>query len=430
MRADVPRSRRAYPGIPPNRCVAAPASAVRSGSMRTLSPSTVRRIALTAMGFDRPRPDPGIRRDVRHLRRVMDTIDIVQLDSVNVLARAHELPFWSRLGPHDRDRRDAWLWRSRELFEGWIHVASMSSVEVWPLLHHRRAATRPWPQVAEVLERAPGYLGEVIAEVAANGPTTVQDLANPGRRRGPWWGMPRGKVALDFLAIRGELAIHDRTRQFVTVYDLTDRVVPERVRATPAPPEEESRRQLLRRAARAHGIGTATELADHHRQRPGPVRRTLAAMAAAGELEEVRVRGWGGEPVYVHPEARTARRFPARTLLSPFDPLVWHRDRLERVFDFRYRIEIYVPEARRVHGYYVLPFLLGDQLVGRVDLKADRVRGRLLVRGAYAEPGVDRVAVARELAAELAELGAWLDVPEVVVADRGDLAAGLRRAVR
>jgi uncharacterized protein len=397
--------------------------------MRTVSPSTARRIALTAMGFDRPRPGPDVRRDVRHLRRVMDTIDIVQLDSVNVLARAHELPFWSRLGPHDRARRDAWLWRSRELFEGWIHVASISSVDIWPLLHHRRRATRPWPSAAELLERAPGYLAEVVAEVTANGPTTVQDLADPGRRRGPWWGMPRGKVALDFLAIRGELAIHDRTRQFVTVYDLTDRVVPDHVLARPAPPEEEARRELLRRAARAHGIGTADELADHHRQRIGPVRRTLAAMSAAGELEEVRVRGWGNEPVYLHPDARAARRFPTRTLLSPFDPLVWHRERVERLFDFRYRIEIYVPEARRVHGYYVLPFLLGERLVARVDLKADRARAQLRVRGAYAEPAVDRITVARELAAELTELGTWLDVPDVVVDDRGDLAAALRAAV-
>jgi uncharacterized protein len=398
--------------------------------VRTLSPDRARRIALTAMGFHRPRPAPGSRRDVRHLRRVLDTVDIVQLDSVNVLARAHELPFWSRLGPHDRTARDAWLWRSREAYEGSVHVASITSVDVWPLLHHRRTASRPWSAVVHLLEEVPDYLDQVLEEIRAHGATSVLDLSDPGRRRGPWWGMPRGKVALEHLAGRGLLTVDHRTPQFVTVYDLTDRVLPTDVLDAEVPPPDEATRRLLRRAARAHGIGTAADLADHHRLRLGPARRALAALVAAGELEEVRVIGWGSEPVYLDPEASAARRFPARTLVSPFDPLVWRRERAERLFDFHYRIEIYVPANRRVHGYYVLPFLLGDALVARVDLKADRAAGRLLVRGAHAEPGVDRVAVARELAAELHELGAWLDVPDVVVDQVGDLAATLATACR
>jgi uncharacterized protein len=397
--------------------------------MRTLSADRARRIALTAMGFHRPRPAPGTRRDVRHLRRVLDTVDIVQLDSVNVLARAHELPFWSRLGPHDRVGRDTWLWRSREAYEGSIHVASLTSVDVWPLLHHRRAASRPWSAVVHQLEEVPDYLDRVFAEIRDQGAMSVQDLSDPGRRNGPWWGMARGKVALEHLAGRGHLAIDHRTPQFVTVYDLTERVLPAQVRDAEVPPTDEARRRLLLRAARAHGIGTAGDLADHHRLRMGPARKTLAELVATGALEEVRVTGWGAQPVYRHPEATAARRFPARTLLSPFDPLVWRRERAERLFDFHYRIEIYVPEHRRVHGYYVLPFLLGDRLVARVDLKADRAAGRLLVRAAFAEPEVDQVAVARQLAAELAELGAWLEVPEVVVAPRGDLAPALSRAV-
>jgi uncharacterized protein len=397
--------------------------------VRTLSADHARRIALTAMGMGRPRPDPAIRRDLRHLRRVLDTVDIVQLDSVNVLARAHELPFWSRIGPHDRAARDAWLWRSREAYEGWIHVASVTSVDVWPLLAHRRAATRPGSRVSELDHQDPGYLARVREEVAHHGPCSVRDLEDPGTRTGPWWGMPPGRVALDHLAAAGELTVHHRTPTFLTVYDLTERVIPAAAREAEAPSREEAYRQLLLRAARAHGIGTAADLADHHRLGLADARKALAELAADGHLEEVRVRGWGAEPVYRHPAANAARRLPARTLLSPFDPLVWFRERAERLFDFHYRIEIYVPETDRIHGYYVLPFLLGEELVARVDLKADRRRGRLLVRSAWLEDGGEPTRVARELAAELVELGAWLEVPEVVVEPRGDLAERLCAAI-
>jgi uncharacterized protein len=397
--------------------------------VRTLSPDHVRRIALTAMGFGRARPVPRTRRDVRHLRRVLDTVDIVQLDSVNVLARAHELPFWSRLGPHDRSARDRWLWRSGELFDGWTHVASLTSIDTWPLLHHRRQRFRRRYGAVTVDGVSPEDRATVLEEVAEGGPTSVRDLSDPGRRTGPWWGNPRGKLALDQLFRAGDVAIHHRTPSFLTVYDLSERVIPARAREAEVPAPDEVARRLLLRAARAHGIGTAADLADHHRVRLQVARQALAALVATGELEEVRVRGWGSESVYRHPEAHAARGYPARTLLSPFDPLVWFRERAERLFDFRYRIEIYVPEPKRVHGYYVLPFLLGERLAARVDLKADRPAGRLVVRAAFAEPEVDRLHVARELAAELAELGAWLDVPDVVVQPRGDLAETLADAL-
>lgn len=398
--------------------------------MRTISPAVARRLALTAQGLHRPRPAAGVRRDVRHLRRVHDAVDIVQLDSVNVLARAHELPFWSRLGAHDRTARDAWLWGSRELYEGWVHVASCTSVEVWPLLHHRRAATHHYGgRMARLEPDGEAYLDRVLAQVTERGPTTVRDLDDPGTRTGPWWGNPRGKIALDVLHTRGDLAVHTRTPQFVTVYDLTERVIPAVHRDAPVPDTDEAIRQLVRRAAPRHPVATLADLADHHRLRVPDVRPVVARMVDDGELEQVRVRGLDDRPRYVVPGAHAAREIPARTLLSPFDPVVWNRDRAEALFDFRYRIEIYVPAPQRIHGYYVLPFLLGDRLVGRVDLKADRAGGRLLVPGAFAEDGVDRRHVAVELAGELADLAAWLGLATIEVAPNGDLAAPLRAAL-
>jgi uncharacterized protein len=394
----------------------------------TIPLARARRLALTAQGLDRGRPDPAVRRDVRHLRRVLDAVDIVQLDSVNVLARAHELPFWSRVGAHDRAVRDRWLWRSREAYEGWIHVASLTGVEVWPLLSHRRAEATPGRRVRRLLAEDPRYPQRVLAEVADRGPTRVRDLEEAGSRTGPWWGSPKGKIALDWLTATGRLAVHHRTRSFETSYDLTERVLPEEARTTEPPPRDRATELLLLRAARAHGIGTATDLADHHRLPAADARPALRRLAERGELERVRVRGWR-EDAYVAPGARTARTIHARTLLSPFDPVVWFRPRAERLFDFRYRIEIYVPAHQRVHGYYVLPFLLGDRLVARVDLKADRGASRLRVRGAFAEDHADPRHVARELAAELEALAGWLGLTGVEVEDRGDLARPLTAAL-
>lgn len=395
--------------------------------MRTFSARQARLLALRACGLADGRPADGIRRDVRHLRSVTDRVGVVQLDSVNVLARAHELPFWSRLGPHDRAARDRWLWRSRELLEGWAHVASLTPADRWPLLAHRRAAFRHGLSRARFMAAHPGALDAVLSEVADAGPTTVSDLVDPGRRTGPWWGDPRGKRALQQLFLGGELAVHDRTPQLVTVYDLAERVVPAAHRVTPPAPDE-ANRQLLRHAVAAQGIGTAADLADHHRQPIRTARRLLEELAEDGEVARARVRGHE-EVHYLDPEATVPRASQARTLVSPFDPVVWERGRAARLFGFHYRIEIYVPAARRVHGYYVLPFLLGERFVARVDLKADRPARRLLVRGAFAEQGVDRVAVARELAHELEDLAGWLGLTAIAIDDHGDLAGTLCRAV-
>ena len=396
--------------------------------MRRLSLDRARRIALTATGLARPRPPAGVRRDVRHLRRVLRDVDVVQVDSVNVLTRAHAMPFFSRIGAHDHAARDTWLWHSREVYEGWVHAASLTWTETWPLLAHRRRLAPGRRRVRHLLGTDPSYVDAVHDEVAERGPISLPQLTDPGERTGPWWGQPKGKIALDHLARRGELAVDHRTATFVTVYDLAERVIPAAHFRTPPPPETAAHRALLLRAARAQGVATAADLADHHRLPLPAARSALADLVADGELEEVEVAGWGAEPAFLHPQATAARRPSARALLAPFDPLVWNRDRIERLFGFRYRIEIYVPAAERVHGYYVLPFLLGDRLVARVDLRADRRRRRLEVLGAFTEPGVDRPTVAIELAAELVELAGWLGLTEVAISDRGDLAAALRRA--
>ncbi len=399
--------------------------------MPTLSLARARRLVLTSLGLARGRPAADRRRDVRHLRGVLERVRVVQLDSVQVLARAHELPFWSRLGAHDRAARDRWLWRSGELYEGWIHVASLAPVEVWPWLHHRRAATRRPPRLDALLGEDPYLLDRVHDEVAERGPLTVSDLTQPGSRTGPWWGNPAGKVALDHLARTGRLAVHDRGPGFVTAYDLPERVLPAAVLDTDPPGPERAHELLLQHALSAQGLGTVHDLADHHRLALSPAAAALTRMVARGEVAEVRVAGWGSQPVYLDPDAVTARESRARTLLSPFDPAVWYRDRAERLLGFHYRIEIYTPAHRRVHGYYVLPFLLGDRVVGRVDLKADRATGRLLVRSAFPEPGVDRPAVARELAAELRELARWLALVDVICEDgaAGELVGPLARAL-
>ena len=394
--------------------------------MRTLRADQARRIALGAQGFARPRPAGRV--DVRHLRRVLDHNAVVQLDSVNVAARAHYLPFFSRLGPYDRDRLDHWLWRSGENVEYAAgHEASVMPMAVHPLLRHRMTGIHPWGGVQRLAEEHPGYVDEVLAQVRARGPLSVSDLADAGSRGGSWWGWNLGRVALEWLYAKGDLAVHHRDRQFTLHYDDYARVIPPEIRARPAPPAPEAHRELLLLAARAHGVGTVHDLADHWRIPIGDARRALAALVEEGSLEEVRVAGWR-EPAYVRADVVLPRRIAARALLSPFDPVVWFRPRAERLFGFRYRIEIYVPRHKREYGYYVLPFLLGDRLVARVDLKADRAAGVLHVYGAFAEDGVDRVHVAGELATELATFAGWLDLDEVAVADRGDLASALTTA--
>lgn len=389
--------------------------------MRRLSNDQARRIAVAAQGLAEPRPEGRI--DRRHYRRLVDRIGLLQLDSVNVLQRSHYLPVWSRLGAYPIDGLDHFTARSGEMYEYWGHVASLLPSARYPLFRWRMDAIRPWPRVQRVIDEHPEYVEMVFDEIVAHGPLTVTDLSDPGARTGPWWGHGKGKTALDWLFSKGRIAAY-RNGNFGRLYDLPERVIPAEHLEAPIPERTDAYRELLLLAARHHGVGTAVDFGDYYRLNLPTARPLLEELADAGALQRVEVSGWG-QPAYLHPEARLPRRTEGAALLSPFDSLVWERARTERIFGFHYRIEIYVPAPQRVYGYYVLPFLLDGELVGRVDLKADRKHRTLLVRGAFHEDGTDPIRVAARLAPELAGMAAWLELGEVRVAANGNLAGRL-----
>ena len=321
-----------------------------------LSNREARRIALAAQGYaDRP---PAGRVDSRHFDRLFDRVKIVQLDSVNVAVRTHYMPGFSRLGPYRRDRFDRYAYGKGRLFEGWGHEASLLPVEHYPLLRHRTEDVRSRAMHAFAQERG-DYVEAIYREVAERGPLAVSDLEDPGRNRNrPWWGRSDGKLALEWLFATGRLAA-GRRGNFVRVYDLIERVIPQHLLAAPAPAPHDAQRELLRLAGRAHGVGTLADLADYYRIPTSQALPRVQELVEEGELVEVRVEGWS-RPAYLHRDARAPRQVRASALLSPFDSLIWFRDRTERLFDFRYRIEIYVPAPKRRYGYYVFPFLIGE----------------------------------------------------------------------
>jgi hypothetical protein len=401
--------------------------------MDRLSASQARRIALAAQGFADKRPgEHGNRVDRRHFRKVLDRVHAVQIDTVNVVARAHLLTFFARLGPYDQEALGRWLHDSHDVWEYWGHAASFLPVDLHPFLRWKMAAAyggAAYSGLLQLLRDRPTYVEEVRQAIAERGPLVPADLRDPGpRQRGTWWDWDPPKRALEMLFWGGEAAAV-RGRQFERIYDAPERVLPRHVLDARTPTEHESRAELIRRAARAMGVFTVNDLVDYFHQRRPRARPVVHELIAAGEFTPVEVQGWD-EPAYLHPEAKLPRWVRARALLAPFDSLVWERDRAHRLFDFFYRIEIYVPEPKRVHGYYVLPFLLGDELVGRVDLKADRQAKVLRVRAAWAEDATDHDEAASELAAELELLSGFLDLKDVSVDDRGNLAPSLRLAMR
>jgi uncharacterized protein YcaQ len=356
----------------------------------------------------------------------MDRTGLLQIDSVNVLVRSQELPLFARLGPHPRTLiTDATA--DGELFEYWVHEASLMPTSRHHLMRWRMDDPFPWPSVRRAVAQLGSYVEEVYERVAAEGPLVASDLQARVGKKGSWWDYDAGKMALEALFRQGRVSARRRAQDFARLYDLTERVIPADVLARPAADKATAHRELLDLAGRFHGIGTLKDLADYHRLAVTPSKRAAAELVDDGRLVPVEVRGWP-EPAYLHRDARLPRRVEACALLSPFDPVVWYRDRALRLFDFHYRIEIYTPAAKRQYGYYVLPVLVGDRIVGRVDLKADRGGGALLVQAAWHEPGVDPVAVAEPVLVELRTMASWLELGRVVVADRGDLAPALRAA--
>jgi uncharacterized protein len=404
-------------------------SNVRAPVTPKLSLARARRIALAAQGFARPRParPPSAER----IAKLVAELGLLQLDSVNVFERSHYMPVFSRLGPYDKSRLDRIAGHGtgridRRLVEYWAHEASLIPLELHPLLRWRMADVdrEAWGSISRVAREQPELVAETLELVTRDGPIRARDTGavRPAPRPGHMWNWHEGKVALEHLFFTQRIGAARRVN-FERLYDLIERVLPAEILERPTPSPDDAQRELVRVAARALGVATEPDLGDYFRLPRRDSKARVAELVAAGELTPVEVEGWTAT-AYLWPGARQPRKLHARALLSPFDSLIWFRQRTERLFDFRYRIEIYTPAAQRVHGYYVLPFLLGDRLVARVDLKSDRGRGVLLVQGAYAEEGVDRSYVAGELAQELRLVASWLSLGEVVVRG-GDLAEEL-----
>ncbi len=420
-----------------------PCQTHRVGRPETLSPDRARAMALAAQGFRRAPPAPP-RPGTRALLGEVRRLGLLQVDSVNVLARAHYLPLFSRLGGYDRDLLDRLSGRApRRLFEYWGHEASLIPVETQPLLRWRMAEGHAWSGPRRVAQEQPQLIAEVLAAVGDLGPVTSAQLERSleGEHRRSrdyqWgWNWSDAKRALEYLFGCGEISCAGRDATFTRLYDVTERVIPVHVLRRPTPDRADSIRALVDRACRAMGVATEADLRDYWRLPLAETRAAIAELVADAVLIPAAVAGW--PLAWRHRDAAVPRSAHGDGLIAPFDPLIWNRARALRVFGMRYRIEIYVPAAKREFGYYVLPFLSRGRLVARLDLKADRAAGRLLVRGAWAQrpmlaegSGSTIAPPASELAAEvgrhLESLAAWLGLGSVSVGDRGDLAPVLQR---
>jgi uncharacterized protein YcaQ len=397
----------------------------------SLTVAQARRIALGAQGF--ADPPPGGATDMRHLRRVLRRLHLIQMDSVNVLQRAHFMPLYSRLGPYPPALLERAAYRApRELFEFWGHEASLIRVELQPLFRWRMARARDlaWGSMVRIVTEQPGLVAWVLDEVRTRGPLTAAEIEHDAPRRTDNWGWNWSvvKQALEWLFYTGQVTAADRTTSFARRYDLPERVLPRAVLEAPTPAFEDAIRTLVELSARALGVAAEGDLRDYFRLPVAGFKQAVAELAEAGVLLPVAVQGWR-QPAWLHAQARLPRRLRAATLVSPFDPLIWERARTERLFDMTYRIEIYVPAAQRQFGYYVLPFLHGDRLAARVDLKADRRAGMLQIPAAWLEPAADADETAAALATELRRLAGWLGLEAVAKPERGDFAGPLSAAL-
>lgn len=400
-----------------------------------LSAAEARRLALGSLGFGVKKPR---RAGIAHVRATAARLGAIQIDSVNVLARAHYLPVFSRYGPYPTSALDDLAHGRRELFEYWGHAACFLPIDLYPLLRWRMQNQREgW---AGVTQKQKAFMMAVHEEVAERGPLAAGQLSNGGKSTGPWWGWSEGKTALELLFGMGRLAIAGR-RNFERVYDIPDRVIPKEVLESPAMTPSEAKKALFVRAAGAMGVGTAKDIAQyfyidawwdrrtrHGRREPTKTGMLFDELVEERRLERVNVEGWK-QPAYTLPDARLPRTIDARAIVSPFDPIMWERKWTKAVFDFHYQIEIYVPAPKRIHGYYVLPFLMGDRFAARVDLKADRKTSTLIVHAAYCEDRFKPDAVAGALAGELRSMATWLSLEWFAVGSKGNLARPLKRAL-
>jgi uncharacterized protein YcaQ len=399
-------------------------AAAASSRTADFSASEARRLALAAHGFDRPRPNGRV--DARAFQRVIDRLGQVQIDPIAVFARAHYMPFFSRLGPYDRAALDRHLWGSGRFFEYLGHALSVLPIERYPLFRHRMESGRRVVQWAERLRQDP-QAAAIVERVRAEGAIAVSDV-DGARLDGRWW-TSESRLWLEGLFRTGQLAVVRDHRNLARRYDLPERVLPADALSAPYPAEEDAQRELVSLAVQHLGIGAARDIANYYAISIPTAKTLLRDLVDAGEVQRVTVEGWR-EPAYLDPSARMPRTIEARAILSPFDPVMWTRERAARLFGFVYQIEIYVPESKRIYGYYVLPFLLGDRLVARVDLLADRSARTLVVRAAHIEASADAREVAPELAAELQTAAAWQGLERVVVEPTGALAPPLARALR
>jgi uncharacterized protein YcaQ len=393
-----------------------------------LSLPEARRIALAAQGFDRARP--ASKPNVRHFRRAIDTLGLLQLDYVNVLMPAQFLVLWSRLGAYDRKRFEQFVYSKHEYTEQWAHEASIVPASSWPLLEYRRKAYEMHKNnPLRKLRSRKAYLDAVLKQVQKDGALTANDLPPaPGPRRNPGdWHRSMPRWALEYHFARGDLVVANRLPNFQRVYDLPERVLPRQHLATTMSVSD-AQRELLRMASRSLGVATMHDLADYYRMSPRVAMPLVKDLVDEGTLTTVSVDGWEQE-AYLSADARLPRAIEGVSLLSPFDPVVWFRPRAERLFDFHYRIEIYVPAGKRQWGYYVLPFRVGDRIVGRVDLKADRKAGQLLVLNAHEEGSVDIDHCCGELRTELHALKDWLGLDEVRVEEKNHFSRRLRETI-
>ena len=389
-----------------------------------ISLALARRMALAAQGFGRPHPPIAGTRQFRDTAR---RLGVIQIDSVNVVSRTHYLPAVSRLGAYPRDLLESEAWgRKPSFFEYWGHEASLLPIETQPLVRWRMERARDghgiWPGLNRFGRERRDYIDGVLAEIERRGPVTGADFAAGPRGKPGWWEWSDGKRALEWLFWTGLITTKTR-RGFERVYDLTERVIPAAIQNLPTPSEADAQRALIRIAADTMGVATTADLRDYFRLPVEGFKDRVAELVEEGVLTPAAVPGWK-RPAYVAPDARRPRRVRGAALLSPFDNLIWFRDRTERLFDVRFRLEIYTPAHKRAHGYYVLPFLEDEAITARVDLKADRQAGALLVQAAWREPMATPETASR-LATELVRLAGWLGLDRVEVKNRGDLAADL-----